>query len=103
VDIDNDDNNNHIIVNTAEGRVNQKNAARDLRVALSVADRANPYNMMPVQEGVVEETAKGVVNGLTRWRKSTFVLTSVPLRQTGQKVEDTREDKARKRIYQKAG
>ena len=29
VDIDNDDNNNHIIVNTAEGRVNQKNAARD--------------------------------------------------------------------------
>jgi hypothetical protein len=30
VDIDNDDNNkNHIIVNTAERRVNQKNAARD--------------------------------------------------------------------------
>jgi|Tabmets5t2r1_1033131.scaffolds.fasta_scaffold11744_3 Pyridoxamine 5'-phosphate oxidase len=30
VDIDNDDDNkNHIIVNTAERRVNQKNAARD--------------------------------------------------------------------------
>ena len=76
---------------------------RPERVAVLVADSANPYNMMLIRERLVEETAKGVVNGLTRWRKSTFVLTSVPVRQTGQKVEDTPEDKARKRIYQKAG
>jgi hypothetical protein len=59
--------------------------------------------MMPVQEGVVGETAKGAVKVLTRCRKSIFVLTSVPVRQAGQKAEDTPEVKARKRIYQKPG
>jgi hypothetical protein len=31
------------------------------------------------------------------------MLTSVPVRQAGQKAEDTPEVKARKRIYQKPG
>ena len=58
--------------------------------------------MMPVRDRVVEETAKGAVNALTRWRKSTFVLTSTSVSQARRKV-DTPEDKARKGILPKAG
>jgi hypothetical protein len=59
--------------------------------------------MMPIRERVVEETAKGAVNALTRWQKSTFAVTSTSVSQAGRKAEDTPEDKARKRILPKAG
>jgi hypothetical protein len=72
-------------------------------MAVLVADSANPYNMMPIRERVVEETAKGAVNALTRWQKSTFAVTSTSVSQAGRKAEDTPEDKARKRILPKAG
>jgi hypothetical protein len=72
------------------------------RVAVSVADSANPYEMMLTREWVVEETAKGAVNALTRWQKSTFAVTSTSVSQAGRKA-DTPEDKARKRILPKAG
>jgi hypothetical protein len=75
---------------------------RPERVAVSVADSANPYEMMPIRERVVEETAKGAVNALTRWQKSTFAVTSTSVSQAGRKA-DTPEDKARKRILPKAG
>jgi hypothetical protein len=71
-------------------------------VAVSVADSANPYNSMPIRERVVEETAKGAVNALTRWQKSTFAVTSTSVSQAGRKA-DTPEDKASKRILPKAG
>jgi hypothetical protein len=76
---------------------------RPERVAVLVADSANPYNMMPIRERVVEETTKGAVNALTRWQKSTFAVTSTSVSQAGGKAEDTPEDKARKRILPKAG
>jgi Pyridoxamine 5'-phosphate oxidase len=79
VDIDND--NNYIIVNTTEGRVNQKSVARDPRVVVSVADSANSYNMVTVQEHIVEQTAKGADERIDKMAKSTFVLTST--RSTG--------------------
>jgi hypothetical protein len=76
---------------------------RPERVAVLVADSANPYNMMPIRERVVEETSKGAVNALTRWQKSTFAVTSTSVSQAGRKAEETPEDKARKRILPKAG
>jgi hypothetical protein len=71
-------------------------------VAVSVADSANPYNMTLIRERVVEETAKGAVNALTRWQKSTFAVRSTSVPQAGRKA-DTPEDKARKHILPKAG
>lgn len=38
-----------ILVNTAAGRVKQRNATRDLRVALSVADQNNMYDKIVVR------------------------------------------------------
>jgi PPOX class probable F420-dependent enzyme len=45
IDIDGD----YIIVNTAIGRLKDKNVSRDPRVAVSVADQTNPNNMVTVK------------------------------------------------------
>lgn len=38
-------------------------------MAVSVADSANPYNMMPVGDRVVEETAKGANERIDKMAK----------------------------------
>ena len=48
-----------ILVNTAKGRVKQKNVSRDPRVAIAITDRNNPYNMVTIQGNVVEQTTDG--------------------------------------------
>lgn len=45
----------YILINTAIGRVKQKNVARDPRVSLSVADNNNPYHMVTVAGEIVEQ------------------------------------------------
>lgn len=52
VDIDNE---NQILINTALGRIKQKNVARDPRVAISIADKNNPYHMITVRGEVVDQ------------------------------------------------
>jgi PPOX class probable F420-dependent enzyme len=49
----------HILVNTAEGRQKPLNLARDPRVALSIVDRENPYTYVQVRGRVVEITREG--------------------------------------------
>jgi PPOX class probable F420-dependent enzyme len=44
----------HIIVNTAIGRVKETNARRDPRVALALVDRADPYTWIEIRGRVVE-------------------------------------------------
>src|SRR5919107_3176418 len=51
---------NHILVNTALGRLKQKNIARDPRVAVSVVDKDNPYHMVAVRGEVIEHVTGGV-------------------------------------------
>jgi PPOX class probable F420-dependent enzyme len=50
-----------ILVNTAEGRVKDRNVRRDPRVAISVFDMANPYgdNVLTLRGRVVEITTDG--------------------------------------------
>lgn len=55
VDTDGD----HILVNTAEGRVKTRNVQRDPRVALSATDPANPYSTLFVRGRVVEVRSQG--------------------------------------------
>jgi PPOX class probable F420-dependent enzyme len=47
--------NGTILVNTAVGRVKQKNISRDDRVALAIADHDNPYNMVTIRGKVVDQ------------------------------------------------
>jgi PPOX class probable F420-dependent enzyme len=51
VDIDN----GTLLVNTAVGRVKQKNISRDGRVALAIADHDNPYNMVTIRGKVIDQ------------------------------------------------
>jgi PPOX class probable F420-dependent enzyme len=48
-----------IWVNTAEGRVKERNARRDPRVGVSVIDRTNDYTWVSVRGRVVEMTKDG--------------------------------------------
>ena len=52
--IDIEDNDNIILINTAQRRIKHKNVSRDPRVSLSVIDRNNPYSMVSIQGTVVE-------------------------------------------------
>ncbi len=45
---------NHIFINTAEGRIKHKNVQRDPRVAVSVVDHNNPLNMTTIRGKVIE-------------------------------------------------
>jgi len=51
VDIDN----GNILINTAIGRIKQKNISRDPRVALSTVDQNNQYEMVTVRGEVIEQ------------------------------------------------
>ena len=48
-----------IRVNTARGRVKDRNMTRDARVALAISDPANPYRYLGIRGRVVEITEKG--------------------------------------------
>ena len=48
-----------IVMNTADGRQKARNLDRDGRVALSVADSANPYRYIQVRGRVIEKTFEG--------------------------------------------
>ena len=45
---------NHILINTAEGRIKHKNVLRDPRVAISIVDQNNPLDMTSIR-GKVEK------------------------------------------------
>ena len=45
---------NHILVNTAEGRIKHKNVIRDPRVAVSVVSNQNPLDMTTIRGKVIQ-------------------------------------------------
>src|SRR5919106_6819418 len=47
--IDLDENSSSILIGTVEGRIKHKNVSRDPRVAISISDADNPYNMVLIR------------------------------------------------------
>jgi PPOX class probable F420-dependent enzyme len=47
--------NGNILINTAIGRIKQKNLSRDPRLSLAVVDQNNPYDMVTVRGKVIEQ------------------------------------------------
>ncbi len=82
VDIDDD----HVILNTAMGRVKQKNTVRDPRVAVAVLDMSNPYQYVMIRGRVVEQipgqTAEDHIDKLA---KKYLGKDKYPFRQAGEK------------------
>jgi PPOX class probable F420-dependent enzyme len=48
-----------VVVNTAKGRIKARNLAQDARVAVSVIDPNDPYNVVAFQGTVTEVTTEG--------------------------------------------
>ena len=75
----------HIMVNTAEGRIKHTNVLRDPRVAISIVDQNNPLDMTAIR-GVVEKIIPDYdylhANKLT---KKYLGLDKYPFRRDGEK------------------
>ena len=59
----------HVVVNTARGRVKDRNLQHEPRVALSIMDPANPYRYLGIQGRVTEMTETGADAGIDRLAK----------------------------------
>ena len=58
--IDLDEKHGLILINTAVGRLKQKNVSRDPRVSISMIDgRVNPYSMVTIKGKVIEQSKSG--------------------------------------------
>ena len=74
-----------ILVNTAQGRVKQRNVSRDPRVAISIVDRNNPYDMVTVQGKVVEQTIDGADSHIDKMAKKYLGVDKYPFAVFGEK------------------
>src|ERR1700739_2578439 len=74
-----------ILVNTAEGRLKQKNISRDDRIAISVADQNNPYHMVTIRGRVVEHTKEGADEHIDKVGKKYRGVDKYPLHSSTEK------------------
>jgi PPOX class probable F420-dependent enzyme len=83
VDIEKDG--NSILINTAEGRIKHKNVSRDPRVAISIADQNNPYNMVSIRGRVIEQIKEGADEHTDRLAKKYLGMDKYPYRSPNEK------------------
>jgi PPOX class probable F420-dependent enzyme len=74
----------HVRVNSALGRVKDKNIRRDPRVALSIVDPENPYRYMEIRGKVVEITEKGADDHINSLSAKYLGNPVYPFRQPGE-------------------
>ncbi|HEX3371636.1 MAG TPA: PPOX class F420-dependent oxidoreductase [Candidatus Acidoferrales bacterium] len=75
----------HVRVNSARGRLKDKNIARDPRVSLSIQDPENPYRYLEIRGKVVEATEKGADDHINSLAKKYLGKDVYPFRQPGEK------------------
>ena len=76
--IDIEDNDDIILINTAQGRIKHKNVSRDPRVSLSIIDRNNPYSMVSIQGTVIEQTTIGADQHIDKLAKKYLNIDRYP-------------------------
>jgi len=76
VDVDGD----IVVINSAEGRLKDKNVKRDARVAVSVTDPDNDYNAVMIRGRVVEITTDGADAHIDAMAKKYMGVDSYPYR-----------------------
>ncbi|HSD05171.1 MAG TPA: PPOX class F420-dependent oxidoreductase [Nitrosopumilaceae archaeon] len=77
--------NNHIMINTAEGRIKHKNILRDPRVAVSIVDQNNPLNMTTIRGKVVEIISDYDYKHADKLTKKYMNKDKYPFRREGEK------------------
>jgi hypothetical protein len=58
-----------ILINTFKTSVKNKNITNDKRVALSIVEQNNPFNMVSIKGKVIEQTTEGADEHLIRLAK----------------------------------
>jgi PPOX class probable F420-dependent enzyme len=74
----------NVLINTAEGRLKDKNMQRDGHVALSIADPDNPYRYLEVRGQVIERTRDGADAHIDAMAKKYLGKDKYPFRQSGE-------------------
>ncbi len=74
----------HVLFNTAEGRLKDRNLRRDPRVALSIMDPENPYRYLQIRGRVVDVTKKGADQHIDKMAKKYLNKDKYPFRQPGE-------------------
>ena len=75
-----------IMINTAEGRVKQKNFQRDPRIAISIIDPTNPYNTVSIRGKVTEQVTEGADDHIDKLAKKYLGVDKYPFRSQGEKT-----------------
>jgi PPOX class probable F420-dependent enzyme len=68
----------HILINSARGRVKDKNMRRDRRVAITILDPKNPYRYVQICGKVIEITTHGAREHIDRLAKKYRGLDKYP-------------------------
>ncbi len=79
------DNRKTLLINTAEGRLKQKNISRDPRVSISIMEHSNPYHMVTIRGRVVEQTNVGADEHIDKLAKKYLDLEKYPMRSAQEK------------------
>lgn len=73
-----------IVINSAEGRLKDRNIRRDPRVAVSVTDPENPYRSLMIRGRVAKITNDGADRHIDRMAKKYMGVDEYPFRQPGE-------------------
>lgn len=73
-----------IVINSAAGRLKDKNMRRDPRVAISATDPDNPYKSLSLRGKVTEITKQGADEHIDRMAKKYLGKDQYPFRQPGE-------------------
>lgn len=74
-----------ILINTAEGRTKQKNVSRDTRIAISIVDQKNPYDMVTIRGKVIEQATTGADEHIDKLAKRYLGVDKYPFRSPSEK------------------
>ena len=75
----------HVLVNTAEGRIKHKNVLRDPRVAISVVNHSNPLDMTTIRGKVVDIIPDYEYKHANKLTKKYMGKEKYPFKQPGEK------------------
>jgi PPOX class probable F420-dependent enzyme len=74
----------YVLINTAEGRLKDKNMQRDGRIALSITDPDNPYRYLEVRGKIAERTHAGADAHIDAMAKKYLGQDKYPFRAPGE-------------------
>jgi PPOX class probable F420-dependent enzyme len=74
----------YVVVNTAKGRVKDRNMRRSPHVALSIMDPRNPYRYLEIRGRVAEITEAGADQHIDKMAKKYMNVEKYPYRSAGE-------------------